>query len=71
MARWVRVLNFEGSKITILILKKKKHPAIIMAVLLYDSETVKWGKPHIYCEVIAEHIEHWTGKILLDDRNDN
>lgn len=43
-----------------------------MAVLLYDSETLmKWGKPHIYCEVIAEHIEHWTGKILLDDRNDN
>lgn len=70
MARWVRVLNYEGSKITILIYKKK-HPAIIMAVLLYDSETMKWGKPHIYCEVIAEHIEHWTGKILLDDRNDN
>lgn len=51
--------------------KKKKPGAIIMAVLLYDSETIKWGKPHIYCEVIAEHIEHWTGKILLDDRNDN
>lgn len=39
-----------------------------MAVLLYDSETMKWGKPHIYCEVIAEHIEqakfYWMKEMI-------